>query len=624
MPFTHLVKSLAQATRPEDKTSPMVTYFQAAPHSDAAWALHLLLGKRVQRTLSPTQLKLWSGQAGGVPQWLTDESFDHVGDAAEAAALLVPQPQPPAPGSPEQSPLTSLSLTDLIENHLPGLLKLPQESLQAQLTQTWLTSTVPQRIVYNRLLLGGAGFKVPPSLIARTLAKGFGLSHAQMATRLSSDWSPTPQSFARLIQPDSPTSTTPPRDAGHAYPFQVAQEHPLHLLTPTPPDLSLFTRDPNPETRNPSLLWADSSSTRDPGHGTRDSSSSTQDAGHRTLDNSSSSTRDTGHGTRDSAFPSSLPSYRAQWLYNGVRIQLIKRHARWLLWSTASQPITGSFPELASLAHALPDGSVIDAIILAWDNGPKHISKLLPRLQENQTQLQLWEDTPIMLIAIDLLEENGQDIRPLPLSQRLLKLSNLITPLTSHHPIRLADAWPADPWLATQTLLHQSRSLMHRGIVLKHLDSPYAPAPPSSSTSTPPQSPAWLSIKADPLLADLVLTASEPGGGRLHTRHTLSAWSISSSCERTLVPITKADTGLCDEDQKRIDQFVRANVTGKFGPVKTVTPQLVVQVAFDDIHEAPRHKSGLTLINPVLRSIKAAASPATAASIESLHLLTSR
>lgn len=537
MPFIALQKNLDQAIRPEDKARAMIDYFQSVSHADAAWALHLILGKRLQRTLTPAQLKLWSAHAADIPLWLADESFTAVGDPAEAAALLIPEPL-----TASQSPLSTLTLKNLIEDHLPSLSRLSPQALEEQLIRTWAASTVPQRIVYNRLLLGAAGFKVSPTLIARTLAGAFNLSHAQMAARLTSDWLPTPDAFARLIHQES-QHTRSPADAGHAYPFQAALDH-----SPNINDSHLYL-DPSPQT---------------PAH-----------------------------------------SSTCQWLYDGLRVQLIKRHSRWLLWSTGHQPVTGSFPELSRTAHALPDGTVIDAVIVPWQDRPVSYAKLLPRLEERQKEMLLWEDTPIMLIAFDLLEHQGQDIRALPLSDRSARLTGLITPLTRDHPIRLVDSWPADPWETCETLRRQARSFSHRGIILKPLDASYVhPAAP------------WLALKTDPLIADFILTASQPGPSGLYTHHTLSAWSGS-----TLVPVGKAHAGLNESDLQSADQFIRANITAKFGPVRSVTPTLVIQAAFESIHPAPRHKSGITLINPTLRALKPTAAPSTATTLARLTQL---
>jgi DNA ligase 1 len=558
MSFIDLLKTLDQTPRPQDKARALTLYFQAAPHGDAAWALHLATGKRLKRTITPAQIKEWSARAAAIPDWLAEESFTAVGDLAEAAALLIPEP--PAPSASPENPLQNLSLKQLIEDHLPSLSRLDNHALQKRITRVWALSSVPQRILFNRLLLGATGFglKLPATLVLKALADAFGVSHAQIATRLTVDWRPTPDAFARLITKDATVQTL--GDAGLPYPFQSAIPYtlPASSLSPSPSG-PLFTRSPEPETRNPNP---------------------------------------------------SLPE-RAEWLYDGLRVQLIKRQGRWLLWThssipaphKANQPVTRSFPEFALGALALPDGTVIDAVIAAtigvWPKvRPQHSASLLSRLQSKERELSLWEissQTPAneddleqgsMLIAIDLLEHQGQDTRRLPLLQRLGLLASLITPLTREHPFRLADAWPAESWEACDRARRQARSLAYLGVILKSLTAPY----------TDPPAP-WLTLKADPLVIDCVLTAAQPSpSGRL--QYTLALWSGND-----LVPVAKVDSRLSDQEQKHIDQFIRANTIAKHGPVRTVTPHLVLQVAFDSAIPAPRHKSGLTLINPTLRAL---------------------
>ncbi len=566
MPFIALLKTLDQSPRPQDKTRALTLYFQSAPHADAAWALHLATGKRLPRTITPNQLKEWAAHAANIPDWLAEESFTAVGDAAEAAALLIPEPATPSP----ENPIAALSLKEIIEDHLLSLSRLDPTSLQQKITHIWSQSTVPQRTLYNRLLLGATGIKLPASLVLKALADAFEISHAQIATRLTVDWRPTADAFARLITKD-PAQIKTLGDTGHPYPFQSAVPHSTSSNLPPAPSASLFTPYPEPPPKTPNPLL--------------------------------------------------LPQ-RAEWLYDGIRVQLIKRHGRWLLWSHTSthhahQPVTATFPEFAIAALALPDGTVLDAIIAPWANGrPSNIASLLARMDSGPQEPSLWNtpadpDSSIdtMLIVFDLLEHHGQDIRRLPLSQRLALLTPLLTPLTREHPIRLADAWPAESWEACDRARRQARSLSYRGIILKPLDAPYSDPP------TP-----WLALKSNPLIIDCVLTAAQPAPlGRRGNQYTLSVWNADQ-----LISIAKADSGLPDHDLKHIDQFIRANTTAKHGPVRSVTPHLVLEVAFDAALPAPRHKSGLTLQNPTLLRLKPHANPAKAATLQSLKHLAGR
>jgi DNA ligase-1 len=64
------------------------------------------------------------------------------------------------------------------------------------------------------------------------------------------------------------------------------------------------------------------------------------------------------------------------------------------------------------------------------------------------------------------------------------------------------------------------------------------------------------------------------------------------------VPFAKAYSGLTDAEIRQVDAFVRRNTVEKFGPVRTVKPELVFELAFEAIQESTRHKSGIAVRFP--------------------------
>jgi DNA ligase-1 len=106
----------------------------------------------------------------------------------------------------------------------------------------------------------------------------------------------------------------------------------------------------------------------------------------------------------------------------------------------------------------------------------------------------------------------------------------------------------------------------------------------------------WWKWKIQPLTVDTVLIYAQPGSGKrasLYTDYTFGVWDNGR-----LVPIAKAYSGLTDAEIRDVDAFVRRNTTDKFGPVRTVQPQLVFELAFEGIQRSPRHKSGIAVRFP--------------------------
>jgi DNA ligase-1 len=134
----------------------------------------------------------------------------------------------------------------------------------------------------------------------------------------------------------------------------------------------------------------------------------------------------------------------------------------------------------------------------------------------------------------------------------------------------------------------ESRARAAEGLMLKRLASPYRVGRARGD---------WWKWKIEPMTLDAVLTAAQRGSGKrasLYTDYTFSVWSD----EGKLVPIAKAYSGLTDAEIRDVDAFIRRHMVESFGPVRTVTPELVFELGFEGIQRSPRHKSGIALRFP--------------------------
>ena len=129
----------------------------------------------------------------------------------------------------------------------------------------------------------------------------------------------------------------------------------------------------------------------------------------------------------------------------------------------------------------------------------------------------------------------------------------------------------------------------------------------------------WWKWKVDPLVIDAVMIYAMRGHGRranLYTDYTFAVWSGDD-----LVPFTKAYSGLTDEEFRQVDRFVKSNVLEKFGPVRSVTPELVFEIAFEGIARATRHKSGISLRFPRMNRWRKDKKPEEANTLEDLQAM---
>ncbi|ABV94322.1 DNA ligase [Dinoroseobacter shibae DFL 12 = DSM 16493] len=284
--------------------------------------------------------------------------------------------------------------------------------------------------------------------------------------------------------------------------------------------------------------------------------------------------------------------WQAEHKWDGIRGQLILRGGQHFVWSRGEELMTDRFPELAALRDFLPDGTVLDGELLAWDyNGagdaPLPFNALQKRIGRKTVPKKLLSEAPVILRAYDLLEDGGTDLRDRPLSERRARLEALAAALPDTLPLRLSPTLTFDSWDALAQIRAKSREMGAEGIMLKRRASPYLAGRKKGD---------WWKWKVDPLTIDAVMIYAQAGHGRranLFTDYTFAVWDGNE-----LVPFTKAYSGLTDAEFRQITAWVRKNTLERFGPVRRVTPEHVFEIAFEGIQASPRHKSGVALRFP--------------------------
>jgi len=291
-----------------------------------------------------------------------------------------------------------------------------------------------------------------------------------------------------------------------------------------------------------------------------------------------------------------------EWKWDGIRAQLVKRDGRAWLWSRGEELITERFPELAQLAAALPDGTVLDGELVIWKAPPdsgeqafgvQPFALLQQRIGRKTLGKKLLETLPAALLAYDLLEWQGEDWRSHGQDQRRARLEALVDSIGDAH-LRLSPRVTGDDWQALARQREASRQLGVEGMMLKRRDSLYGVGRTRDLG-------LWWKWKIDPFSIDAVLIYAQRGHGRrasLYSDYTFAVWDDSAPGERVLVPFAKAYSGLTDEEMRRVDAIVRRTTVDKFGPVRSVTPTLVFELGFEGIALSKRHKSGIAVRFP--------------------------
>jgi len=311
-----------------------------------------------------------------------------------------------------------------------------------------------------------------------------------------------------------------------------------------------------------------------------------------------------------------------EWKYDGIRAQVVKRAGQVWVWSRGEELITERFPEVVQQAAAWPDGTVVDGELLVWpaeSQQPAPFALLQKRITRKTLPKKLLADAPVVLLAYDLLEAAGEDLRAQPQHERRARLEAL----AAAHPLRLSPALTAPDWAAHAALRQSARERGVEGFMLKQRGAAYGSGRTKSDGT-------WWKWKIEPLAVDAVLVYAQAGHGRragVYTDYTFAVWSRApasaeeaqqvldaiarklpaperGSAALQLLPFAKAYSGLTDEEFKAVDRVIRATTLEKFGPVRSVKPSLVFEIGFEGIQRSPRHKSGVAVRFPRMLRIR--------------------
>jgi DNA ligase-1 len=277
----------------------------------------------------------------------------------------------------------------------------------------------------------------------------------------------------------------------------------------------------------------------------------------------------------------------AEWKWDGIRAQLIRRRGEVLLWSRGEELVTDRYPEIAGLGKLLPEGTVLDGEILCWRDGkPLPFQILQQRIGRKSVSRKLLTDAPVVYMAYDLIEEEGRDLRGEAqefrrsrleaLGESLMPASLLLSPLVV-----------AQSWDDLKRQREESRERMVEGLMLKRRTARYQVGRVRGD---------WWKWKVDPLSLDLVMIYAQAGHGRrasLFTDYTFAAWDGDR-----LVGVAKAYSGLTDAEIREVDKWIKAHTVERHGPVRVVEPRLVFEIGFEGVQESSRHKSGVAVRFP--------------------------
>ena len=302
--------------------------------------------------------------------------------------------------------------------------------------------------------------------------------------------------------------------------------------------------------------------------------------------------------------------WQVEWKWDGIRAQLVRRSGASYLWSRGDELVTDRFPEIALAATRLPNGTVVDGEIMPWKDGkPLPFAQLQRRIGRKSLGAKILAEIPVVLLAYDLLEWAGEDVRQRPLAWRRARLVELLASVggTTLLP---SPSVAAAAWDDVRAAWRRAREECAEGLMLKRVDGEYGIGRRRGG---------WWKWKVQPYAVDAVMIYAQAGHGRrasLNTDYTFAVWDGG-----TLVPFAKAYSGLTDTEIRELDAWIRRNTVEKFGPVRSVRPEQVFELAFEGIQPSPRHKSGVAVRFPRIARWRTDKKPEDADTLATLRAL---
>lgn len=283
-----------------------------------------------------------------------------------------------------------------------------------------------------------------------------------------------------------------------------------------------------------------------------------------------------------------ISNWQAEYKWDGIRCQFIQRKQQTFIWSRGEDLITEKFPELVAIGNRLKHDAVIDGELIGYkENAVLNFNHLQTRIGRKNVTAKILQEVPAVIFAYDLLELDGEDLRTKPLMERRALLTQLVeeanVPQLKLSPVIEAKSW--EELIDTRSL---AREVNSEGLMLKQQQSVYEVGRKKGS---------WYKWKLDPMSVDAVMIYAMRGSGRranMFTDYTFAVWNEAGE----LVPFAKAYSGLTDKEMREVDSWIKLHTIDKFGPVRSVTPELVFEIGFEGINYSTRHKSGIAIRFP--------------------------
>ena len=554
--FAALAVKLGTSTKTNDRLEALENYFSEADDADKVWVIALFSGRRPKRTVNTTLLWEWCREVTGLPGWLFEECYHTVGDLAETIALLLAGHAVAADDGAGKAGRdgTGEEGTEVSEGG---------RSLTYYLLRLAKLGKEEESVKKAFVLECWAAMNTEERFIFNKLITGgwrIGISQQTVVNALARATGAEAAVIAHRISGDWDPAATPYEAliSGEGGGSELSRPYPFYLA---------YALEEEPAALGDPSEW------------------------------------------------------QAEWKWDGIRGEVIRRGGQLFVWSRGEELMTEKFPEYQAWTERLPEGVVLDGEIIGLGSGPRvadgdrgitldfvplPFAALQTRIGRKNVTKKNLQEAPVGFIAYDLLEYEGQDWRNRSLKERRAQLEAIVRSV-DHPLLQLSPVIPYDSWEQLAAIRQLSREVGSEGIMLKRKSAVYQVGRKRGD---------WWKWKIDPLVIDAVMVYAQKGHGRRSNLYTDYTFAVRAGDQ--LVTFTKAYSGLTDKELAEVDAFVRKNSLEKFGPVRTVRPELVFEIAFEGIAASARHKSGVALRFPRINRWRKDKTPAEIDTLDNL------
>jgi ATP-dependent DNA ligase len=299
-----------------------------------------------------------------------------------------------------------------------------------------------------------------------------------------------------------------------------------------------------------------------------------------------------------------LPLFAVEDKYDGIRAHAHKAGDRVALFSRTLDDVTAQFPDVAESLRQVPGSFLLDGEVLAWrDDRPDSFFRLQRRLGRKAPAPEILTEFPAAFVAYDCLAREDRPLFEEAWTERRRELEAV----AAGGGLRVSPVFRAETPADLDRLFDEARERGNEGLMCKQRDSAYQAGKRGR---------AWRKYKKALATLDVVVTAVQQGNGK--RAGMLSDYTFAVRDGDRLVNIGKAYSGLTDDEIRKMGTLFRKITVGRYGPVRAVLPQVVLEVSFDSIQKSARHKSGFALRFPRIVRLRPDKKPEDADTLETV------